>query len=180
MAANERMINEENFLRLQAHAVAFVDTPNTVLARMIDHFEATTPSKGTAFTPAVLLATRAGTGRWPSIKFPRGGELPIGLEMHGKYKNKPAKAHVTENGIVFENNTYPDPTSAAKAAKRWIAPEGDVPPTNGWNFWHYMPVSATGRSKKPIDSFRNFPEQAMDEFGRIQMHENLGSPDDAE
>jgi hypothetical protein len=133
------------FKRLQEYAIPLVDTPDSVLKRIFDHYDATAPVK----TKTVTLSIEKPEPT--HFKTSRGTVLPIGLKLFASYKAETPNAVVTTNGIEFNGRTYDDPSSAATAAKLLYGASQTAASTNGWEFWQYKDANGDIAS---IDAFR--------------------------
>jgi hypothetical protein len=139
-------VSKDLFARLQSYARPLVDTPDSVLTRIFDHYDATASAKARTFVVAL--------DRQPPEHFTtsRGVKLPIGLKIFASYRNQSPNAVVTARGIEYNGKAYDDPSAAAKAAKLDAGASATAASTNGWEFW-MMEAGVKGRITS-IDSLR--------------------------
>lgn len=131
------------FERLQKISAPLVDTPDIVIGRLLDYWEArpiekTLPDNSYSEATVVL---------WKSS---RGDVLPVGTELKGTYLGKIFTAQVERAGIRFHGKLYDNLSPAAIAAKNLAGTKGKAASTNGRDFWRFqdpttgqwIPVSA--------------------------------------
>lgn len=128
-------ISSKVFARLQRLAVPLVDDTNSVIEKLIDHWEASPPRAN-----AAPLAIEKSTAEvWRS---PRGDVLPVGAPLQAEYLGIVFRAMVEKNGIRFAGKLYKNPSAAGVAAKGQLGREGRAASTNGRDFWKIQdPVS---------------------------------------
>lgn len=130
-------ISRPIFERLQKLAAPLVDTPDIVIARLLDHWEAH-PIEKTPPHNSYLIATRV---FWKSS---RGDVLPVGTELRATYLGKTFTAQVERPGIRFHGKLYDNLSPAAIAAKNLAGTKGKAASTNGRDFWKFQDP-ATGQ-----------------------------------
>lgn len=123
-------ISKSVFERLQNLAAPLVDTTDTVIERLLDHWEAK-PDAGERTTKSNSAVTLE---LWKSS---RGDTLPVGTELRGTYLGKTFSARVERAGIRFEGELYNDLSPAAMAAKNFAGTKGKAANTNGRAFWKF-------------------------------------------
>lgn len=125
-------ISAETFARLQKYAVPLVDTNDTILQRLCDHWDASPPKEGlkrhVIYTPLVRPEPT-------SFKTSRGVELPIPLALYADYAGKRIEVSVTKDGFKYDGRYFSDPSSVAVAAKKDLGASDTQASTNGWTFW---------------------------------------------
>jgi hypothetical protein len=138
-------ISSKVFARLQRLAVPLVDDTNSVIEKLIDHWEANPPSASA--TPQSNGKSTAEV--WRS---PRGDVLPVGAPLQAEYLGKTFRATVDKKGIRFSGKVYGNLSAAGVAAKGQLGREGRAASTNGRDFWKIQdPVS---EQWLPITSLR--------------------------
>lgn len=144
-------ISSKVFARLQRLAVPLVDDTNSVIARLINHWEANPPNSSA--TPKSSL--KATVDVWRS---PRGDVLPVGAALQAEYLGKTFHATVEKKGIRFAGKLFGNLSAAGVAAKGQLGRKGRTASTNGRDFWKIQdPVS---EQWLPITSLR--PSQRID------------------
>ena len=113
------------FEKLQSLAVPLIDDANTVIERLIAHWETNPPG---ATTPSETLPRRY----WKSS---RGNKFEIGAQLRCAYHGKTYHAEITEKGIAFGDSIYANPSTAGVAVKHSAGTHGRAAATNGWEFW---------------------------------------------
>ncbi|CAE6851218.1 restriction system modified-DNA reader domain-containing protein [Paraburkholderia domus] len=125
-------ISAETFARLQKYAVPLVDTNDTILQRLCDHWDASPPRDGfkshAIYTPLVRPEPTC-------FKTSRGVELPIPLALYAEYAGKRIDVSVTKDGFAYNGRYFSDPSSVAVAAKKDLGASDTQASTNGWTFW---------------------------------------------
>jgi len=151
-------ISSEVFARLQRLAVPLVDDTNSVIEKLIAHWEANPPVpnaiRGPARTPPApnLEATVA---MWRSKQ---GDVVPVGTPLRARYCGKTFNATVEKHGIRFEGKLFESLSAAGFAAKKTLKRSDDAAQTNGRTFWElqdltserWVPVKAL-RPDPPVD-----------------------------
>src|SRR5512146_859481 len=102
--------------RLQKAAVPLVDTPSSIIERLLDHWEVNSPQNKQAApisAPSVQL--------WRS---PRGDILPVGTQLKAHYLGKTYDAVIEPRGIRFNGELFDAPSAAAVAAKKLTGKTG--------------------------------------------------------
>ena len=131
-------VAQDVFERLQALAKPFVDTPSSVIRRLLD--QATKDEKqlvsSSPSTPNSTAATQA-------YVTSRGVRLPLGslqatYKRRGSSRTNRFEAKVTARGIEFDGQVFDDPSPAGIRAKELAGAEGSAASTNGWEFWEYF------------------------------------------
>ena len=138
------------FQKLQKLATPLVDDTNSVIERLIAHWEGK-PSRAAAESASVLPKLPQ---LWVST---RGEALPVGGQLRGRYLGKTYFAKVVSMGIEYNEKIYSTPSSAAIAVKNAAGTKGDSAATNGWDFWEILspqtkqwrPIAALRKAKKP-------------------------------
>jgi hypothetical protein len=126
-------ISAETFARLQTYAVPLVDTNDTILARLCDHWDESPPVKAGFRRHVVDLPL---TPREPTcFKTSRGVELPIPLPLYAEYAGKRIDVTVTKDGFNYKGRYFSDPSSVAVAVKKDLGASDTTASTNGWTFW---------------------------------------------
>ena len=152
-------ISQKVFDRLQALAKPLVDTPDSVITRLLDFQDA---QVGKATETATKNASNHGEQSDAPIRFfvmPRGSRIPLG-KLRAIYGLRGQKKHelfaeVTLEGIKFQGELYDNLSSAGIAAKESVGAVGNAASTNGWDFWKYFD-SAKG-DWVSVDTFRAKP-----------------------
>ena len=126
-------ISAEIFARLQAYAVPLVDTTDTILQRLCDHWDASPPAK-VGFRRHVI-DTPLVRPEPTCFKTSRGVELPIPLDLYAEYAGKRIDVSVTKDGFEYKGRYFTDPSSVAVAAKKDLGASDTQASTNGWTFW---------------------------------------------
>ncbi len=136
-------LQKDVFERLQSLAEPLVDDPNSVIQRLINHWQTSPPREREQGKPPFEY--------WLSA---RGEKLPVGLELRAKYDGSTYKAKVMKQGIFIESETFglSSPSAAAIHAKKIAGLTGASANTNGWRFWEYLD-SETG-DWKSLEDFR--------------------------
>ena len=152
--------------KLQKLAVPLVDTPSSVIERLIDHWVATAPNeRGQTNPPSGESASSMAPAQlWRSS---RGDTLRVGTSLKGQYLGKTYEAEIEPGGIRFNGELYDNPSAAAVAAKNLAGKTGQGASTNGRDFWrirdpstgHWVPISTVQTS--PIDPARLLAELAQ-------------------
>lgn len=131
-------VSGDVFERLQALAKPFVDTPNSVIRRLLE--QERSPGKQALSNPANKPnPTPAKQGYVTS----RGVRLPLGslqatYRRRGSSRTNRFEAEVTLRGIEFDGQVFDDPSPAGIRAKELAGAEGSAASTNGWEFWEYF------------------------------------------
>ncbi|MEX3982825.1 hypothetical protein AB4Y45_28020 [Paraburkholderia sp. EG287A] len=125
-------ISAETFARLQKYAVPLVDTNDTILQRLCDHWDASPPKDG--FKSHVIYTPLA-QPEPTCFKTSRGVELPIPLALYAEYAGKRIDVSVTKDGFEYQGRFFADPSSVAVAAKKDLGASDTQASTNGWTFW---------------------------------------------
>lgn len=131
-------LEKDVFERLQALAKPFVDTPSSIVRRLLD--EAEEQIKQTD-------SKKSGDQDQPTSRrvyvTSRGVHLPVG-RLQATYRRRgSSKAHrfeaaVTPRGIEFDGEVFDDPSPASIRAKELAGAKGSAASTNGWEFWEYF------------------------------------------
>lgn len=122
-------ISSSVFTRLQRLAVPLIDDTNSVIEKLIDHWEANPPDTKTSNTPTVVVPK---SDVWRS---PRGDTLPVGATLQAEYLGKTFRATVEKKGIRFSGKVYDSPSAAGVAAKGQLGRTGRAASTDGRTFW---------------------------------------------
>ena len=116
-------INSRLFHRLQSVAEPLIDDTDSVIEKLLSHWETSPPSL-------------QGNGKnfWIS---PRGERFPIGTKFRAEYDGEKFEAVIMKSGIFFSGETFSSPSAAAIHAKKMQGLLGTSANTNGWKFWEY-------------------------------------------
>jgi len=125
-------ISAETFARLQKYAVPLVDTNDTILQRLCDHWDALPPKDG---FKSHVIHTPLVRDEPICFKTSRGVELPIPLALYAEYAGKRIEVNVTKDGFEYKGRYFSDPSSVAVAAKKDLGASDTQASTNGWTFW---------------------------------------------
>jgi hypothetical protein len=124
--------------RLQALAKPFVDTPSSVIRRLLEESKGTKKQIDTVGIdkPNQLSVNRV-------YVTSRGVRLPLvclqaTYRRRGDSRTHRFEAEVTPNGIKFDGQVFDDPSPAGIRAKELAGAEGPAANTNGWEFWEYF------------------------------------------
>lgn len=128
-------LNREVFERLQALAEPLVDDVNSVVERLIKHWESAPPGPRTR----TIVLPESGPAVWRSA---RGEKFLVGTKLRAKYLRHTFDAVVTSRGIEFNGLAYDNPSSAGIAAKESVGTTGKAASTNGWDFWEMLDQEA--------------------------------------
>ena len=129
-------ISPEIFARLQRLAIPLVDDTNSVIEKLINHWEASPPN---AKASTQLPNAQSTSEVWRS---PRGDVLPVGATLQAEYLAKTFRATVEKKGIRLAGKVYENLSAAGVAAKGQLGREGRTASTNGRDFWKIQdPVS---------------------------------------
>lgn len=120
------------FEKLQRLATPLVDDANSVIERLIAHWERSGKTSGTG-QPMQTSTMKALV--WHSS---RGEAFPVGIQLRGSYLGKTYQAKVTPQGIEFNGKFFDNPSSAGIAVKRSAGTRGRAASTNGWEFWEML------------------------------------------
>lgn len=63
----------------------------------------------------------------------KGGRLPHGTKLRGRYSGAEFQAEIRDGEVVMNGETYTSLSAASVAAKRSTG--ANVATTNGWRFW---------------------------------------------
>lgn len=121
-------LHREVFERLKLIAEPLVDDTNSVVERLLKHWESAPPGPRTR----TIVLPEPGPVVWRSA---RGEKFPIDTKLRARYLGHTFEAMVTSNGIKFKDHTYDNPSSAGIAAKESVGTQGNAASTNGWDFW---------------------------------------------
>lgn len=132
------------FERLQRLATPLVDDINSVVERLIAHWETHPP---TAAAPAPLIPE-------PQFWQFRGTGFTVGLPLRAKYHGQDHDARVVASGIEFQGRVYDSPSAAGMAVKKSVGTKHRAAHTNGWDFWFFQdPQTRSWRSIKALRRF---------------------------
>jgi hypothetical protein len=126
-------ISAETFARLQSYAVPLVDTNDTILQRLCDHWDTSLPPKS-GYRRHVIDAPLTAPEQ-ACFKTSRGVELPIPLSLYAEYAGKRIDVTVTKDGFEYNGKYFNDPSSVAVAVKKDLGASDTTASTNGWTFW---------------------------------------------
>lgn len=131
-------ISAKTFARLQRLAEPLIDDTNSVIERLIDHWETNPPVAGTV-ARQTAPTEKAAAEVWRS---PRGDVLPVGSHLKAEYLGKAFHAIVEKRGINFGGETFGNLSAAGAAVKGGLGRKGRATSTNGRDFWKIQdPVS---------------------------------------
>jgi len=141
-------VRQAVFQKLQKLAVPLVDDTNSVIERLIEHWE-----KNPAPVSSAAKLVPKEQQFWISS---RGEALPVSAELRARYLGKTYFAKVTRDGIEYNGKTYNNPSAAAIAVKNTAGTKGGSAATNGWDFWEiyspqtkqWVPILALRKAKK--------------------------------
>ena len=121
-------LNKDIFEKLQKMAEPLIDDINSVIQRLIHHYESS------SLTPEVKMNSRTSetTEFWMSN---RGEQFIVGTKLRANYKGKPYYANIEIDGINFEGKIYDSPSAAGIAVKKSAGTSGTAANTDGWSFW---------------------------------------------
>jgi len=119
-------IDSELFQKLQSLAVPLVDNTDSVINKLLDHWEQNHKAE-----EKTDLSTEE---EWMT---PRGEKLLVGTRLRAYYNGKEFTAEVTRSGIFVQGETFNSPSAAAIHAKNLANVTGASASTNGWKFWEY-------------------------------------------
>lgn len=125
-------VKKEVFESLQRLAEPLVDDTNSVIERLINHWEGRPSMPETKIMSIKLPQPPT---EWRSA---RGERFPIGAKLRARYLRHPFEAIVTTRGIEFNGKVYNNPSSAGIAAKVSVGTTGNAANTNGWDFWEML------------------------------------------
>lgn len=134
-------IDQQLFERLQNLAEPLVDSPSSVIQKLLDHWEQNPPS-----------ATQGDSIPRPWWVSSRGERLPVDLKLRATYNGHTYHAVVRPKGIFFESEIFTSPSAAAIHAKNLEGLTGAAANTNGWSFWEYFDEET--ESWKPLQNLR--------------------------
>jgi len=145
-------LEHDVFERLQALAKPFVDTPSSVIRRLLDESKGKEKQLDTGGTNKINQASANQV-----YVTSRGVRLPLGrlqatYRRRGDSKTHRFEAEVTPKGIKFDGEVFDDPSPAGIRAKELAGAEGTATSTNGWEFWEYFDEQK--RKWVSIDVFR--------------------------
>lgn len=120
------------FERLQAEAVPLVDTIDSVLLRLLKHYEAHVPVKPGLTRYVANMPSREDA---KTFRTSRGVVLPI-MSLHAKYDGKVIDIQLTKDGFEWNGQRFDDPSSVAVAVKKSMGASDTTASTNGWRFWY--------------------------------------------
>jgi len=123
-------ISSSVFTRLQRLAIPLVDDTNSVIEKLIDHWEANPPDNRVPNVPPTTTPPKSEV--WRS---PRGDTLPVGAILQAEYLGKTFRATVEKKGIRFGDKVYDSPSPAGAAAKGQLGRTGRAASTDGRTFW---------------------------------------------
>lgn len=141
-------LDQDVFEALQRMAKPLVDTPSSVIKRLIEQ---------TLRSSQDALRSESSTREKEGALF-RNATIPFG-NLRAMYKprngNKVFRfdAQVTSKGIEFDGKIFDNPSSAGIHAKKLAGIKGSASSTNGWAFWEYYDSEAN--SWVLIDKFRH-------------------------
>lgn len=133
MNTDSLTVSAETFARLQSYAVPLVDTIDTIVGRLCDHWDANPPVKE-GFRRHILDTPQL-LPEPVSYKTSRGVELPIPLPLYADYGGKRIQIRLTKRGFEWNDLTFTDPSSVAVAVKKAMGASDAKASTNGWTFW---------------------------------------------
>lgn len=132
-------ISAKLFARLQALAVPLIDNEESLIEKLISHWETQPPIKATLPEEPLPRTWRT----------PDGDVLVIGETLIAKYLRRRFEARVEMNVIVFDGNSYRSLSAAGRAVKTKAGKTGTTRITNGRQFWKGR--NSTGQFVKVIE-----------------------------
>lgn len=154
-------LDRDVFEALQRLAKPFVDTPSSVIKRLIE--QASRPDEEGARPEAQTSEKGFASFRGATIPY---GNLRATYKPRGGNKAFKFDAKVTSEGIEFDGEVFDNPSSAGIHAKKLAGAEGSAASTNGWEFWEYY--DSETNSWVLIDTFRkrqNVNELTLKDLG---------------
>ena len=145
-------LEHDVFERLQALAKPFVDTPSSVIRRLLDEYkdnEKQLDTDDANVAKQVSVNQVYITSRGVRLHL---GRLQATYRRRGDSKTHRFEAEVTPKGIKFDGQIFDDPSPAGIRAKKLAGAEGTAASTNGWEFWEYFDEQK--RKWISIDVFR--------------------------
>ena len=133
----------ETFARLQKLAVPLVDTIDSVLIRLLDHFQETPPAA--PGTRRHILDMPVEREESKVFKTSRGVILPV-MPLHARYDGKLINIQLTNRGFEWNGQRFDDPSSVAVAVKKSMGASDTTASTNGWTFWYV----GDGTTEQPV------------------------------
>lgn len=118
-------IAKTTFQQLQKLATPLVDDIDSVIGRLIAHWEQSPPESNDG------ISGDPDQGLWVS---PRGEVLPF-APLRARYLGQQYSAKVSRNGIEYNGELFKTLSAAAIAVKKSAGKQGDAAATNGWDFW---------------------------------------------
>jgi len=119
-------IDSDLFQKLQSLAVPLVDSTDSVISKLLDHWEQNHKAE-----------EKTGLSAEEEWMTPRGEKFPVGTRLRAHYNGEEFKADVTRSGILVQGETFNSPSAAAIHAKNLANITGASASTNGWKFWEY-------------------------------------------
>jgi hypothetical protein len=148
----DRTLSPKVFARLQQLAVPLVDDTDSIVQKLIAHWEANPPTPSTPSAPSAQLAVATWRSKY-------GDVLPVGTPLRARYCGKTFDATVEKQGIRFDGKLFESLSAAGFAAKKQLKRSYKAAQTNGRTFWElqdpgserWVPVKAL-RPDPPIDT----------------------------
>ena len=155
-------ISKRVFDRLKALAEPLVDNTDSVIERLLDHWD-----HGSHSAPEIVKSiSTVPLEYWVSA---RGDSLPVGMKLRGSYLNHTYKAEVERAGIRFNGDVFDSLSAAAIAAKQLAGTRGKAANSNGREFWRFQ--DPTSGRWTPVSALR--PGPRIDTRGLLEEIENL-------
>ena len=145
-------VTKETFARLQSYAVPLVDTLETVLHRLCDHYDANPPptdGKKRYVIDMPLMPPEPTT-----FKTSRGVVLPAPLPLYARYDGNVIRIQLTTRGFEWEGRRFSDPSSVAVEVKKSLGASDTTASTNGWKFWFVGDGDPSKPDANSLDSLR--------------------------
>lgn len=157
-------VEQDIFERLQALAKPFVDTPSSVIRRLLEANNATENQQDIARVGAPSQApNKQGYVTSRGVRLPLG-RLQASYRRRGSTSTQRFEAEVTPKGIEFDGEVFDDPSPAGIRAKELAGAKGAATSTNGWEFWQYF--DEVRQEWVSIDIFRkkSIPKISLDDL----------------
>lgn len=137
-------LEKDVFERLQALAKPFVDTPSSIIRRLLDE------SEGLRKQVVTVCQNEQEQHEKLALSFfitSRGEHLPLGqlratYSPRGSTETHDFEAEVTLDGIAIDDKVFKSPSAAGIHAKKLVGADDSASNTNGWDFWEYFDEQA--------------------------------------
>jgi len=145
-------VTETTFARLQTYAVPLVDTLDTVLIRLCDHYDAYPPPKDGERRHVIDMTMAHEEPK--TFKTSRGIVLPAPLPLYARYDGQVIRIELTNRGFVWNGKRFTDPSSVAVEVKKSLGASDTTASTNGWKFWFIGDGDPSKPDANSLDSLR--------------------------